>query len=81
MGVLSKGEEHELLYRALGNSKDVFPFLWEMLHRAMQPRENPIRSAGKDCTGCAIGSPYTASARPVPDPDMADRKWREFSVT
>ena len=74
-------EKNMRYYRTLGNSKDVFPFLWEMHHRAMKQRENPIRSTGKDCTGCAIGSPYTASARPVPDPDMADRKWREFSVT
>ena len=47
----------------------------------MKQRENPIRSTGKDCTGCVIGSPYTTFARPVPDPDMADRKWRGFSDT
>ena len=68
-------------YRTLGNSKDVFPFLRKIRYRAMQPRENPIRSTGKDCTVCVIGSPYTTFARPVHDPDMADRKWREFLVT
>ena len=52
-----------------------------MRHRAMKQRGNPIRSAGKDCTGCVIGSPYTKFAGPIHNPDMADSKWREFSVT